>query len=175
MKGYWYADGYVRTTSSEYNVKNTKDLFTHLTNDAVQKNGQDYGKFEKGNKVSYSEFRKYLKHQVKAEADFLDDILPKMKELATDTIRATYNRLDSERKENNFELFGLDYMLDEDLNVYLIEVNTNPCLEQSCPLMTKILVPMLDNLFKYSLFYVDCALTLYFPLQYSGLPSENAS
>jgi tubulin---tyrosine ligase len=45
MKGYWYADGYVRTTSSEYNVKNTKDLFTHLTNDAVQKNGQDYGKF----------------------------------------------------------------------------------------------------------------------------------
>ena len=175
MKGYWYADGYVRTTSSEYNVKNTKDLFTHLTNDAVQKNGQDYGKFEKGNKVSYSEFRKYLKHQVKAEADFSDDILPKMKELATDTIRATYSRLDSERKENNFELFGLDYMLDEDLNVYLIEVNTNPCLEQSCPLMTKILVPMLDNLFKYSLFYVDCALTLYFPLQYSGLPSENAS
>ena len=45
IKGYWYADGYIRTTSSEYNVKNTKDLYTHLTNDAVQKNGQDYGKF----------------------------------------------------------------------------------------------------------------------------------
>jgi tubulin--tyrosine ligase len=53
MKGYWYADGYIRTTSTEYSTKNTKDLFTHLTNDAVQKYGQDYGRFEKGNKVSY--------------------------------------------------------------------------------------------------------------------------
>jgi tubulin--tyrosine ligase len=45
LKGYWYADGYIRTTSTEYSTKNTKDLFTHLTNDAVQKYGQDYGRF----------------------------------------------------------------------------------------------------------------------------------
>lgn len=32
------------------------------------------------------------------------------------------------RYEHNFELFGLDFMIDEDLNVNLIEVNTNPCL-----------------------------------------------
>ena len=32
------------------------------------------------------------------------------------------------KQEHNFELFGLDFMLDEDLNVSLIEVNTNPCL-----------------------------------------------
>lgn len=28
----------------------------HLTNDAVQKKGTDYGKFENGNKLSFSEF-----------------------------------------------------------------------------------------------------------------------
>ena len=33
----------------------------HLTNDAVQKRGEGYGKFEKGNKVSYEEFSKFLK------------------------------------------------------------------------------------------------------------------
>ena len=43
IKCYWYADGYIRTTSTEYNVKNTKDLFTHLTNDAVQKNASEPG------------------------------------------------------------------------------------------------------------------------------------
>ena len=53
MKGYWYADGYIRTTSTEYNIKNCKDLYTHLTNDAIQQNSNDYGKFEKGNKLSY--------------------------------------------------------------------------------------------------------------------------
>lgn len=128
MKGYWYADGYIRTTSSEYNIKNTKDLFTHLTNDAVQKNGQDYGKFEKGNKVSYADFQKYLTNSLGLDVDFNSQILTKMKELATDSIKATYSLLDPERKQHNFELFGLDYMLDQYLNVYLIEVNTNPCL-----------------------------------------------
>ena len=30
-----------------------------------------------------------------------------------------------------FELFGYDFLIDEDLGVWLIEVNTNPCLEES--------------------------------------------
>ena len=32
----------------------------HLTNDAVQKKSDDYGKFEAGNKLSYLDFQKYL-------------------------------------------------------------------------------------------------------------------
>lgn len=52
---------------------------THLTNDAVQKNGQDYGKYEKGNKVSYADFQKYLINHVNPDVDFFKHILPKMK------------------------------------------------------------------------------------------------
>ena len=33
-----------------------------------------------------------------------------------------------EQKFGCFELFGLDFMLDEDLNPKLIEINTNPAL-----------------------------------------------
>lgn len=44
IKGYWYKDGYVRTTSSEYSLK-VSDGSIHLTNDAVQKNLPDYGKY----------------------------------------------------------------------------------------------------------------------------------
>ena len=32
----------------------------HLTNDAVQKYSEDYGKFEKGNKISFEEFKKFI-------------------------------------------------------------------------------------------------------------------
>jgi tubulin polyglutamylase TTLL1/tubulin monoglycylase TTLL3/8 len=32
----------------------------HLTNDAVQKFADDYGKFEAGNKLSYTDFQNYL-------------------------------------------------------------------------------------------------------------------
>ena len=52
MKGYWYRHGYVRTTSSEYTLEISLGS-VHLTNDAVQKCLPDYGKYEKGNKISY--------------------------------------------------------------------------------------------------------------------------
>lgn len=32
----------------------------HLTNDAIQKKGDDYGKYENGNKVSFTDFAKYM-------------------------------------------------------------------------------------------------------------------
>jgi len=36
-------------------------------------------------------------------------------------------------------------MMDEDFKVYLIEVNTNPCLELSSPLLARLIPHMLDN------------------------------
>jgi hypothetical protein len=47
----------VRTSSTEYkefviNLAEEEQLYTQLTNNAVQKNGEEYGKFEEGNIVS---------------------------------------------------------------------------------------------------------------------------
>ena len=36
-------------------------------------------------------------------------------------------------------------MFDEDFKPYLIEVNTNPCLELSCPLLARLVPSMLEN------------------------------
>lgn len=55
------------------------------------------------------------------------------------------------RRKNCFELFGLDFMLDQDLDVWLIEVNTNPCIEESSPLLAQLLPRMLDDMFKLTI------------------------
>lgn len=60
MLGYYFEEGYIRTSSKEFNLKNIQNKFVHLTNDAIQKKADNYGKFENGNKLSYSEFQKYL-------------------------------------------------------------------------------------------------------------------
>jgi hypothetical protein len=39
-------------------------------------------------------------------------------------------------------------MIDADFRVYLIECNTNPCLELSCPLLARIIPAMLDSAFR---------------------------
>ena len=36
-------------------------------------------------------------------------------------------------------------MLDDEFKVYLIEVNTNPCLELGCPLLARLIPAMLEN------------------------------
>ena len=51
QKGYWYQDGYIRTSSSEFSLENLGNKQIHLTNDAVQKKSEEYGKHESGNKV----------------------------------------------------------------------------------------------------------------------------
>jgi hypothetical protein len=35
LQGYWYADGYLRTSSKEFTLKNVTNRYVHLTNDAV--------------------------------------------------------------------------------------------------------------------------------------------
>lgn len=77
MKGYWYPDGYIRTSSKEFTVRNF-DKMIHLTNDAIQKNAEDYGKFEAGNKVSYVEFQRYV-DQCENKFNFMQEIYPQMK------------------------------------------------------------------------------------------------
>jgi hypothetical protein len=70
----------------------------HLTNDAIQKNGANYGKFEKGNKLSYLELQRYLEASYRRErGSFFGEILPRMKEMATEAVRATYCYLDERR------------------------------------------------------------------------------
>jgi hypothetical protein len=46
---------------------------------------------------------------------------------------------------NTFEVFGLDFMIDDEFKLYLIEVNTNPCLELSAPLLARMIPNMLEN------------------------------
>ena len=46
------------------------------------------------------------------------------------------------------EIFGYDFILDEETNPWLIEVNTNPCLEESSNLLKKLIPRMVDDALK---------------------------
>jgi tubulin monoglycylase TTLL3/8 len=46
MQAYFYQEGYLRTSSREYTLKNVQNRLIHLTNDAVQARCAEYGKFE---------------------------------------------------------------------------------------------------------------------------------
>lgn len=75
----------------------------HLTNDAIQKNSANYGKYEEGNKISYAEFQRYMDSTYPDKKySFVESTYPKMREIATDSIKATYLQMDPDETEHNF-------------------------------------------------------------------------
>ena len=52
-----------------------------------------------------------------------------------------------------FEVFGYDFIVDADYNTWLIEVNTNPCLEESSPLLQSLIPRMANDALRLTL---DC-------------------
>jgi hypothetical protein len=149
VKGYFYEDGYLRTSSQPFSLANLKSKFVHLTNDAVQCHDNSYGKFENGNKLSYQTFQKYLEHSFpESNVSFDNTILPKIKRLITEAFIATFMKIDTNRRMHSFEIFGFDFMIDENFKVLLIECNTNPCLELCSPLSSRIIPALLDNVFR---------------------------
>lgn len=60
----------------------------HLTNDAIQKHSEDYGKYESANKLSYIEFQRYIDFSMGEKAvkpNFKEDIIPQIKAMVLDT------------------------------------------------------------------------------------------
>lgn len=147
LQGYWYQEGYLRTSCREFSLKNVNNRYIHLTNDAVQKKLDDYGRFESGNKLSYQEFQKYLDAQ-KINCDFSKDVVPRLRKMTQHSMRAVSRKLDPHRRAFTFEIYGYDFMLDEDLTPWLIEVNTNPCFELSCPFLARLIPAMVENTLK---------------------------
>lgn len=121
-----------------------------MTNDAIQVNCDRYGKYEDGNKLSYHNFQKYLDNNHKGSHNFVEEIIPQLKKIATDSVEACYHLLGSWNNLPTFEIFGLDFMIDEHFKPWLIEINTNPCLETSSTTLERIIPRMVDNAFKLS-------------------------
>lgn len=57
-----------------------------------------------------------------------DHFVPRMKDLIIDSILSVKTQLNPNKRKNVFEIFGYDFLIDEDFRIWLIEVNTNPYL-----------------------------------------------
>lgn len=115
--------------------------------------GEDYGKFESGNKLSFGDLARYIETKApETKFSFFEDVYPQMKAIARHSMLASFGKIDPNKRESSFEIFGLDFMIEESGRVFLIEINENPCLELSSPLLGRIIPHMLDNAFRFNFF-----------------------
>jgi hypothetical protein len=144
MDAYIFKEGHLKASSVNYSVDNNNS-FIHLTNYSLQKYNENFSKYEIGNEISFNIFQQYLDTLGEKSFNFRELIIPKFKKIIELTTKSSKNLINKKNKNYCFELFGYDFMMDEDKNVYLIEINTNPGLEISSKII-EILVPrMIDD------------------------------
>ena len=151
MKVFFFKEGHLKTCSITYDL-NSKDAFSHITNYSFQKYNDNFQKFEKGNEVPFYEFQKFIDENY-AERNYKlkKDLFEQIKEIVTITTRSVKDQININERNYQFEIFGYDFMLDSNFNLFLIEINDNPGLEESSPWI-KIIVPrMLDDALRLTL------------------------
>ena len=131
-----------------------KDRFKHLTNFSVNKKSKDFvsnqnaSEDQYGNKWSLKALRaKYKELGIDAEKVFgrIKDIIVKTLIAVEAPMQSVYAS-SYDNRNNFYELYGFDVLIDEKLNPWLIEVNVCPSLNNSTPLDRKIKTTMLCDI-----------------------------
>lgn len=68
-----------------------------------------------------------------------------MKKAIKFTYEATSGSLNPKHLKNCFQVFGYDFMLDATGRLWLLEVNCNPCLEESSELLRRLIPKLLTE------------------------------
>ena len=151
MKVYFFKEGHLKTCSVEYDV-NSEDAFTHITNYSFQKYNSNFQKFEKGNEVPFYEFQKFIDEAYPEKHYKVKKNLTKqIKEIIKVTMLCSRNKINKNKRSFQFEIFGYDFMMDSDFNLFLIEINFNPGLEISSPWIQIVVPRMLDDALRLTL------------------------
>ena len=143
MEVYIFKEGHLKASSVNFDADNF-DSFVHLTNYSLQKYNKCFSKFEKGNEISFKVFQEYINEQ-ENKFNFKEEIFPKFIEIIKHTMLCAKNKINLNNRNYCFEIFGYDFMMDEDKNIYLIEINTNPGLEISSDLIGELIPRMIDD------------------------------
>ena len=134
-------EGYARISLNEYTTESfgkTETLedgkttdwpgrITHLTNLAIQKKHPEFKTRKEEVAMTMAALRDYFIGQgLTTVDDFKTRVTDKINEVMRLIFLQVKDRLD--KKFGCFEVFGFDFMLDDDLRPILLEINVNPAL-----------------------------------------------
>lgn len=74
--------------------------------------------------------------------------MPRMQDIIIDTFLSVRRQLNLYNRKDCFELFGFDFLIDEDFRIWLLEVNTNPYLGTPNKYIVGLMPQMLDEMIK---------------------------
>ena len=165
LKVWFYDKCYVRFAAEDYDGEtgDIGNIFAHLTNNCIARHSLDFAAKDvtgEGNMWHSEQLASWLEtcpagarlkqRREGVDSVWSDFVQPAMKDAVKRTVQCAQEHMLSAARFNSHQLYGYDFMLDEDLGVWLIEVNTSPQLCHStsvtarlCPEMARDLVKLM--------------------------------
>jgi len=128
LKVYLFKLGFCRFCTVKYDdsAREMDNLFVHLTNVAIQKQGVEYNNIH-GGKLSIENLRLYLEMSRGKQAS--DKLFNEINWLIVHSLKAVAPVMVSDR--HCYECYGYDIIIDSNLKPWLIEVNASPSLSST--------------------------------------------
>eukprot|EP01016_Furgasonia_blochmanni_P047574 TRINITY_DN7001_c0_g1_i4.p1 TRINITY_DN7001_c0_g1~~TRINITY_DN7001_c0_g1_i4.p1 ORF type:complete len:705 (-),score=195.27 TRINITY_DN7001_c0_g1_i4:205-2259(-) len=157
----YYHDGFLRVSLEEYD-ENSQDKSVHLTNTEFSKAkfkeaedaGQDAEKLKDMQFWTMERMQKYLLDQgIIKDPEWLDNYLrPAFKRAFAHIGRMAKYRLYKDPRV--FNMMGMDFMLDTDLNIWLLEANDIPSITSTFDAKDRFLQNMIKGIIEVELAYL---------------------
>jgi len=161
----YYHDGFLRLSLHKYDPS-SKEKGVHLTNTDISKklwaeakkeggwNGMNETELRNFQMWNFTKFHNYLmEHNIVNDKDWLENNLRyQVKRSMAHIGRLTQHRF--LKRSNTYELFGIDFLLDDDLKLWFIECNSGPVLKGTSEEKERFLVKMLSDHFNIMFDYM---------------------
>jgi tubulin monoglycylase TTLL3/8 len=136
---YFYDECYARLSVEEYSIsdQDMDDAYVHLVNNSIGKNSEHFNKLiyaENGDKIEgymiqQENFKNLIIHKTGGKDYMTEKIHPRMKDIAKWSLMCASEMI--EHRKNSWELYGFDFMVDDEYNAWLIEINSSPACDYS--------------------------------------------
>ncbi|KAG2454764.1 hypothetical protein HYH02_000599 [Chlamydomonas schloesseri] len=146
---WFYSTCYLRFAATDYDPNNL-DIFQHLTNNSVAKYYEGPVKEDEitanGNMWSIPRFEAWLE-ETYGRADLWPSLLqPAMKHVVICTLKCAQDLIAA--RKGSCQLYGYDFLIDDQLRVWLLEINSSPTLEASTPITTQLCADVQEDILR---------------------------
>ncbi|KAK3238305.1 hypothetical protein CYMTET_51672, partial [Cymbomonas tetramitiformis] len=144
---WFYRDCYVRFCAEDYDLKDISNLYQHLSNNSIAAKSDAFEEDAIGelNMWTWQQLADYIITET-GEDLFNGPIAKAMRSIVISSLLSVQGVV--KPRKNSFEVYGYDFLLDENYGVWLLEVNSSPCLEHSTAITAELCKNMMEDLVK---------------------------
>ena len=144
---YFYSDSYLRFCATDYSLDDLKNKYVHLANNSISKHAKNFDQDKiEGNMWHSDQMIEHLNEYGDGQDLWTNRIQKQMKQIVAWSTMSVQDMV--QNRKRSCELYGYDFMVDSNLDVFLIEVNSSPACDYSTKVTEKLVKEMLPDAIK---------------------------